>query len=40
MGCGEASVVIHGDSVRGHRLGENGYVVYEMGIEEFIQKVR
>ena len=40
MGCGEASVVIHGDSVQGNRLGENGYEVYEMGVGEFILKVR
>lgn len=40
MVCGEASVVIHGDSVQGNRLGENGYEVYEMGVEEFIQKIR
>lgn len=40
MGCGEASVGIHGDSVQGHTLGENGYEVYEMGVGEFIQKVK
>lgn len=40
MVCGEASVAIHGDSIRGNAIGENGYIVYEMGVEEFIQKVR
>ena len=40
MVCGEASVAIHGDSILGHTLGENEYIEYEMGVEEFIQKVR
>ena len=40
MVCGEASVAIHGDSIQGNMISENEYVVYEMGVEEFIQKIR
>lgn len=40
MSCGEASVAIHGDSIRGNVIGENEYIDYEMGVEEFIKKVR
>lgn len=40
MVCGEASVAIHGETIQGHTLGENRYEVYEMGVEEFINKVR
>ena len=40
MSCGEASVAIHGDSIQGHAIGENEYIMYEMGVEEFINKVR
>ena len=40
MVCGEASVAIHGDSIQGNMISENEYVVYEMDVEGFIQKVR
>ena len=39
MVCGEASVAIHGDSIHGNKINENQYEVYELGVEEFIQKV-
>lgn len=40
MSCGEASVAIYGDAIQGHAIGEDGNEVYEIGVEEFINKVR